>query len=90
MGGILLCPIIFLLCLIIWLCSSNHELKKEIIESGTLKITTKTEVNTVVKTDTVRLTETFEKPEPIKETFIRTDTILRDSRVLKYSNKEYI
>lgn len=79
----------FLVCLLIWLCSSNHELKKEIIEVENPKITTKTEVETIIKTDTVTIYKEVVKPEYITETIIRTDTI-KEETVVPIVQRGYI
>lgn len=67
----------FLICLIIWLCCSNHDLKKEIIEIEKPVVSVKTET----KIDTVTLTKTIPKPQYIKETIIRVDTIENETPI---------
>lgn len=72
-------------CLVIWLCFSNHELKKEIIEVEKPVIKVRTET----KVDTVTMTKTIPKPEYIKETIIRTDTVTKDT-VIHFTSRDYV
>lgn len=79
----------FLVCLIIWLCSSNHDLKKELTNVSEPKITTKTEVKKEIKTDTVTVYKEVAKPEYITETIIRTDTV-KEETVLPIVQRGYV